>query len=87
MTGVRFDPELGEFLGQCEDCRQKWPLTRDYWPVSRAAVVCRACLADRKREASRRYRERQVRLDAAIIKRRKYKREWMRAHRARAAAA
>lgn len=87
MTGVRFDYALGEFLGTCEDCRQRWPLTREYWPTSRFAVVCRACLVERHRDANRRYRERQRRLDEALIRRRIYKREWMRAHRARGAAA
>lgn len=87
MTGVRYDRALGEFVGRCDDCREFWPLTREFWRVDKAATACRACHAERIKDASRRYREARKRVSFSVVKRRRRNREWMRSYRARKKAA
>lgn len=42
MTGCRWREDTG-FEGQCDKCRQWWPLDKDYWYLNYGMRRCRAC--------------------------------------------
>lgn len=69
--GVRWDPELRDFVMKCDDCARKghrsyWLITLEFWNP-RSMQRCRACNMEKKRtdEGARR------RSDLAYAKRRR----------------
>jgi len=84
MTGVKYG-ELG-FEGRCDECLEWWPLTPEFWPVPAIRRV-RICIACRKgNDVGHSYRKRTDRSLTYQEWMRLYKRNWMRAYRARMAA-
>jgi hypothetical protein len=88
MIGVR-SGELG-FEGQCDGCREFWPITAEFWPVKKRLVrLCRACYNVRLNPpvtgTFRNYRSRGGTM-SYLNWRKEYNRTWMRAYRARGAA-
>lgn len=49
MTGVRWRKDEG-FEGQCEDCREWWPIDVDFFTPSHGMRICRACFLERRRQ-------------------------------------
>lgn len=57
MIGVRWREDTG-FEGRCDYCREYWPLTLDFWKVSKQSMrICRACLNEYHRLAQARRRQ------------------------------
>ena len=70
MTGVRYRED--GFQGQCETCRDWWPLELDYWLPRWGLRRCRACVkAHRADHQNARYRNepayREARREAARL--------------------
>ncbi len=57
MTGVRWREDTG-FEGRCDYCREYWPLTLEFWQVSKVSMrSCKACIREYYRVAQARRRE------------------------------
>lgn len=57
MTGVRWRDDTG-FEGQCEVCREYWPLDQEFWQLPKGFRRCRAChLEARARRERAKYAE------------------------------
>lgn len=84
MIGVRFRPEGAE--GQCDYCREWWPIAVEFWYPTRGLRKCLACIreGDRARARQRRIVPLDYRTLIGIARRRAYNREWMRRRRAAA---
>ena len=70
MNGVRFRED--EFQGQCETCRDWWPITQEFWYPRWGMRRCRACVkAARNDHQNARYRNepafREAKLAAAKL--------------------
>lgn len=55
MRGCRFRADTG-FEGQCDRCRQWWPLDADSWTFASGFRRCRACVAELRAAAVRELR-------------------------------
>ena len=86
MTGVRLRPEGYE--GKCNACAEWWPLTEEFWYARQGMARCRACINEAQTRGARRERASVIELQAIRrAERLRYRREWMRAYRARERAA
>jgi hypothetical protein len=80
VNGCRFREDVG-FEGKCNSCVEWWPITDEFWYPRQGMSRCRACINVSQRRGARRKRA----MDAALAAeaRRKYRREWEAARRAR----